>query len=282
MKILLTGSHGQLARAIINEVTNRRVHTIVPFSHAQFNIADAAQVDQLVNQVRPDVVINAAAYNFVDQAELEPEKAFAVNKTGPGNLARATASKNIPIIHVSTDYVFDGELKRAYLESDKPNPLSVYGRSKLAGENAVFENNSRGAVVRTAWVYNVGGRNFPLTILSLKDKPELRIVNDQFGCPTYAPHLARKILELAEEHPSGLYHMAGAGSTSWYDFARMFFRELGISTPIKPISAKDYSYRAPRPHYTVLSTERGDAYKLPAWEQGVSDFVKNLRLELKV
>ena len=247
------------------------------------DITDLAAVERAVGQARPDVVINAAAYNFVDQAESEPEKAFAVNKTGSENLARAAAEISVPVIQVSTDYVFDGTARKPYLESATPNPLSAYGNSKLAGERAVFDRNSRAIVVRSAWIYHIGGRNFPLTMLALKDKPRLTVVNDQFGSPTYAPHLARKIIDLAESKAvGGIYHMAGDGCATWFDFAKALFRELGVTTPLEPIAAKDYSYRAPRPRYTVLATEKGERWKLPRWEQGLSEFVKALKSGIKV
>jgi dTDP-4-dehydrorhamnose reductase len=278
MKILVTGAGGQLGQALQDLLRNSSVHQIIPCSRNDLDIARLADVEQTLAKYSPDAVVNAAAYNFVDKAESEPGQAMTANKTGPENLAKATAKKKVPLVHVSTDYVFDGAKTKPYLESDKPNPLSVYAKSKFAGEEVVLKNSPHAYVVRTAWVYHPVGRNFLLTILSLKDKPELKIVNDQFGSPTYAPHLAQGIVSLLEKRPPfGLYHMAGSGQTNWFDLASALFQQLGVKTPLRPIPGKDYSYKATRPRFTVLSTEKKPSFMLPAWERGLEDFVKVIR-----
>ncbi len=276
MKILITGAGGQLGQALTNLLPpSTSEHHAIPYRHNVLDITRPANVEQAIDFHKPDAIVNTAAYNFVDKAESEVEAAMLANKTGPENLAKAAAKRKIPLVHFSTDYVFDGTKKTPYVESDQPNPLSVYAKSKLAGEKAVLEASTQSYVVRTAWVYHPKGKNFLLTMLGLRNKPEIKIVNDQFGSPTYAPHLAQAIVDLLEQRPAaGIYHIAGHGQTNWFDLAQTFFKELGTKVNLVPISAKDYSYQAPRPRYTVLSTEKNPAFELPSWEQGVEDFVK--------
>lgn len=278
MKILLTGAKGQLGRALQAEMDKRGNFKYFPVSHEELDISNLSQVETILDQLDPDVVINAAAYNFVDQAETDQAQAYSINQTGPENLAKATFARKKVLVHLSSDYVFDGTASTPYGESSLPRPLSVYGKSKEAGEKAVLANNRSAYIIRTAWVYHVEGRNFLLKMLSLKDKPELKVVNDQFGSPTYAPHLASKILDMLESKaPFGFYHLVGKGQSTWFEFAQLFFKQMGISTPLKPIPASEYSYRAPRPRFTVLQSEKGAQYQLPPWEQGVADFVKELK-----
>jgi dTDP-4-dehydrorhamnose reductase len=283
MKILLTGAKGQLGRALQTEMDKRRNFKYFPVSHEELDISNLPQVEAILDQLKPDVVINAAAYNLVDQAETDQSQAYSVNKTGPENLAKATFKRKMVLVHLSSDYVFDGAASIPYVESSLPRPISIYGKSKEAGEQAVLAQNRSAYIIRTAWVYHEGGRNFLTKMLSLKDKPELKVVNDQFGSPTYAPHLASKILDLLESNaPFDVYHLAGKGQATWFEFAQLFFKQMGISTPLKPIAAAEYSYRAPRPHYTVLQSEKGPQYQLPSWEQGVSEFVKELKNGMRV
>ncbi len=278
MKILLTGASGQLGRALQAQGAVHNGYQFVSFSHSQLDIASLASVKKCVEKVAPDVVINCAAYNFVDQAEDDRDAAFAVNERGPENLAKTTAALKIPLVHVSTDFVFDGQKKSPFVESDAPHPLGVYAQSKLAGEKAVLQHNSASYVVRTAWVYLMGGRNFLATLPTLTEKNDLKIVSDQFGSPTYAPHLARRILDLLDQRAAfGLYHMAGRGGASRFQFAVKFFDLMNINKVIVPISATLFPQKARRPDYSVLDTERGEIFRLPSWEQGVTDFVKDLK-----
>ena len=278
MKIFLTGANGQLAHALQDVVARRSADSVRAYPHHQLDIVDAAAVDRAMAEANPDVVINAAAYNLVDQAETDPAAAFAVNETGPRNLAVAAAARNIPIVHVSTDYVFDGTLDRPYRESDPTNPLNQYAKSKLAGEKAVLAANPRSYVARTAWVFYKGGRNFLLGLLVNKGKPTVSVANDQFGSPTYALHLAEKILTLLDTKAAyGVYHLAGRGGTSRYELAKRFFEEAGLKTTVLPASVTDFPSPARRPRATPLDTERGDAFRLPPWEQGVSEFAKEIK-----
>jgi len=221
-------------------------------------------------------VVNAAAYNDVDRAETDAEEAYRVTAQGPRHLATAAAERDIPVLHVSTDYVFDGASARPYHEDDTPRPLSVYGASKLAGEAAVRLANPRHYVVRTAWLYHALGRNFPRTILELAAKGQVRVVNDQHGSPTYAPHLAVAVLGLIATGAFGTYHLAGSGGASWFEVARTLFREAGLDVVVEPASMLDFPRPARRPAYSVLTTIRKPRILLPPWEEGVAEFAREV------
>ena len=272
MKILLTGANGQLGKAL-RETLSR--HEVVALSRQQLDITQLQAVRDAVRAYRPTLVVNAAAFNNVDGAENDPLLAYRGNALGPRNLAVATAEQQLPVIHVSTDYVFDGNGKRPYHEYDTPNPQSVYGASKLAGEEAVRALNSRHYIVRTAWLYDAEGRNFPNTMLTLaQDRPEVRVVSDQFGSPTYVPHLAQALANLLGSDAYGVYHFAGQGGTSWYDLTRTLYRLLGVQTPVIPVATTEFPRPAPRPHYSVLTTVQEPHIVLPSWEEGVADFAR--------
>jgi dTDP-4-dehydrorhamnose reductase len=246
MRILLTGASGQLGRQLL---ARDEVHEITAFSHKELDITDLAGVREAVRSHKPDLVLNAAAFNDVDRAQQDPGAAFSGNALGPRNLALAAAEAGAAILHVSTDYVFDGEKRTPYHEYDRPAPLSNYALSKLAGEVAVRELNPRHYVVRTAWVYEPKGNNFPKTLyfLALKHK-EVKVVSDVKGSPTSAAHLARGILALIETGAFGTYHLAGAGDgASWFDLATHFFRELGMDTVVLPVPSTEFPRPAPRP-----------------------------------
>jgi dTDP-4-dehydrorhamnose reductase len=184
-----------------------------------------------------------------------------------------TAAHKIPLLHVSTDYVFDGTSKRPYHEFDRPNPRSIYGASKLAGEDAVRTLNPQHYVVRTAWLYHTVGRNFPTTIRALAaEKSEVRVVSDQFGSPTYAPHLAEAIVFLMTTCAFGTYHLAGRGGTSWYELTRTLFQALQVQTPVIPIATADFPRSAERPRYAVLTTLQDPQILLPPWEEGIREY----------
>lgn len=273
MKILVTGAHGQLATAL---VALKSHHEMTALPRADLDITSQESVRKSLTSAKPDVVINAAAYNFVDQAETDQEQAFRVNETGPFSLAVETARIDIPLLHVSTDYVFDGRKNKPYLENDQPNPLSVYGRSKRAGEEAVIKNNPKHYVVRTAWLYSVTGKNFPKTMLALAGKSNIQVISDQQGSPTYVPHLAAGLLKILEQKKEfGIYHMAGSGAASWFEFAKTLYAEAGVKTPLQPIMARDYKLPRPaeRPFYSVLGTRHADLL-LPPWKEGVQEFAK--------
>ena len=274
MRILLTGAAGQLGRALGPAL---RGHDRIALDRGSLDITDLGAVRAAVEAHRPDLLLNAAAYNDVDGAESQPETAFRVNAVGPRNLALATAERSAAILHVSTDYVFDGEAGRAYHEYDRPNPLSVYGASKLAGETSVRELNPRHFVVRTAWLYAKGGRNFPEAILAQYGRESVRVVGDQVGSPTYAPHLADAIARLLATPAYGTYHLAGAGAVSWFDVAQALYKRLGIPTTIDRVTTAEFPRAARRPRYSALTTLQEPRIALPPWEEGIEAFARMAR-----
>ncbi len=274
MKILITGGGGQLGCALQTTLTS---HDLIALTHTQLDVAKLNEVCEAVAAHRPDIVINAAAYTKVDNAETDRESAYQINALGPRNLALATADRNIPLIHVSTDYVFDGLSKKPYHEYDQPNPLSVYGKSKLAGEQVVASLNPRHYIVRTAWLYHTEGANFPKTILAQSHRDEVRVVSDQYGSPTYAPHLAEAISKLIETGAYGVYHVAGNGGASWFELTDKLYRLLKIKTRVSPVATSEFPRPAPRPAYSVLTTLQEPQILLPFWETGLEEFANALK-----
>ncbi|MFQ5666721.1 MAG: dTDP-4-dehydrorhamnose reductase [Candidatus Binatia bacterium] len=274
MKILLTGAAGQLGQAL--QVALHR-HDVIALTRHQLDITKVADVRDAVEAHTPALVLNAAAFNDVDGAESDHEAAYRGNALGPRNLAVVTAAQRIPLLHVSSDYVFDGTATRAYHEFDRPNPRSVYGASKLAGEDAVRALNERHYIVRTAWLYHTVGRNFPKTMCALAHRPVVRVVHDQVGSPTYAPHLASAMAMLVETEAYGTFHLAGRGETSWFDMARTLYQRLGIATPVEPAATQDFPRPAKRPRYSALTTLQDPAILLPPWEEGLALFVRALQ-----
>jgi dTDP-4-dehydrorhamnose reductase len=274
MRVLIAGAAGQLGRSL---PTALRGHEIKAHTRAELDITDLCAVRAAITEARAEVVINAAAWNRVDDAETEVHGAFGVNAVGPRNLALAAAENNATIVHVSTDYVFDGTKGSAYNENDTPCPRSVYGASKLAGEEAVRCVNAKHHIVRTAWVFHEDGTNFPRTMIRLAEKGPLRVVNDQVGSPTYAPHLATGIARVIESAAFGTWHLAGAGATSWYELTRALFAHIGIDTPIEPTTTDAFPRPAPRPAFSALTSERIPRILLPPWEEGLAAFCKALR-----
>jgi dTDP-4-dehydrorhamnose reductase len=273
VRILVTGAAGQLGRSLHAPLAK---HEVTAYTRAELDITNLEAVRAAVAAVKPDLVINAAAYNRVDDAEADPTEAYRGNALAPRNLALATAERGLPVVHVSTDYVFDGRGTRPYHEFDPTGPQSAYGRSKLAGEQAVRELNPRHYVVRTAWVYHEQGANFPRTMLSLATRPEVRVVDDQVGSPTYAPHLARAIAQLVETGAFGTYHFAGAGSVTWYGLTCRLYALRGIKTPVVPVTTEEFPRPAPRPRYSVLTTLQEPRIVLPPWEDALEEFCRAL------
>jgi dTDP-4-dehydrorhamnose reductase len=293
MKILVAGAQGQLAHALLGAARGRDGLHVVAFGRPQLDIADRASVARALDAERPDFVVNAAAYTAVDKAESDSDAAFAVNRDGAGALAAAADAHGCPIIHVSTDYVFDGTKAGPYIETDPTGPMSVYGRSKLAGEAAVSAGTARHVILRTAWVYGPHGHNFLKTMLRLaRERPQLRVVADQRGNPTYAPHLAAAILAMAarlaerggDAQPWGIYHAAGTGQTTWAGFAAAIVEAaaaLGVpQVPVVPITTAEYPTPAVRPANSCLDCgklERVFGLALPPWRQGVAECIGELK-----
>jgi len=273
MKILVAGASGQLGSLLPEALAGHRVEAL---GRDRLDVADLGSVRDAVRATRPQLVVNAAAWNRVDDAETDREGAFRGNALGPRNLALATAEAGIPLVHVSTDYVFDGRAGRPYHEYDAPCPLSVYGRSKLAGETAVRELNPRHFVVRTAWLYAPGHPNFPTTMIRLGRDGPVRVVDDQVGSPTYAPHLAHAIARLVATGAFGTWHLAGAGQTSWFGLTRRLFERMGLGSEVTAVSTAEFPRPAPRPACSALVSIQDPPIALPPWEQGIDEFCRAL------
>ncbi len=269
MKILIAGASGQLGTCLGSSL---KTYDLVSLIHSEFDITQLSQIREVLARERPDMVINAAAFNDVDGAESRRYEAYAANACGPRNLAFETAELGIPLVHVSTDYVFDGKLKRPYHEQDDTNPLSIYAASKLAGERAIKQLNPRHYIVRTAWLYWESGKGFLNSMCANASRPELRVADDHFGSPTYVPHLADGIARLIETEAFGTYHLAGSGGASRWELVTKTFRLLGISTPVKPVSYGEFPAAANRPTYSVLTTVKDPRITLPPWHEGVAEF----------
>jgi dTDP-4-dehydrorhamnose reductase len=259
----------------------RAGHQMLAASRTELDLTDAAGVLAAVNDMEPEAVLNCAAWTDVDGAESRPEEAREVNAHGAGNLARATAGAGIPLVHVSTDYVFSGEAPldgagapRAYVESDPTGPRTVYGRTKLEGEREVLAASQQHAVARTAWLFGVGGRNFAATMLGLAEQQEsVRVVEDQIGCPTWTGHLAPALLGLLERGVRGVVHLAGGGRTSWRGFAEEIFRQAELECEALPASTAEMARPAPRPPWSALESERADVLPLPPWQDGLAGYL---------
>jgi dTDP-4-dehydrorhamnose reductase len=243
----------------------------VGFTRSELDVTDATAVDKAFRDVQPDAVVNCAAYTDVDRAESDEDAATAVNGDGAGNIATAAAAVGAFVVQPSTDYVFDGEKHEPYLETDPTSPRSAYGRSKLAGEWTVAESNPRHAIVRTAWLFGLHGRNFVDTMLRL-DGP-LKVVDDQVGCPTYTGHLAEALVDLAGGRLTGIVHVAGGGECSWYEFAREIFRRAEREVELEPCTTEEFPRPAPRPKYSVLRSVHREAPVLPDWRDGLEAYL---------
>ena len=295
MKILVAGAEGQVARALRACAARNDTHVLVTQGRPQFDLLHPEAMARTMAELNPDLIINAAAYTAVDSAEREAATAYAINRDGAGALAAAAAAQGCPIIHLSTDYVFAGAKLGAYGEDDATGPTGVYGRSKLEGEAAVARANPRHLILRTAWVYAAHGSNFVRTILRLaRERPELRVVADQRGNPTYAPHLAEAILAIAATIGGGrplawgIYHAAGTGDASWHEFATAIVNAaspLGIApVPVLPISSEEFPTAAQRPANSCLDCrklERTFGVRLPHWRQGLHACISELAASAK-
>jgi dTDP-4-dehydrorhamnose reductase len=273
MKLLVAGAAGMLGRDVMLAAGNAG-HDVVGFGRAELDIVDAPALARKFDLERPDVVINCAAWTDVDGAEEAEQGAFAVNGPGAGNVAGAAAEIGATILHVSTDYVFDGAKGSPYVESDQPAPLSAYGRTKLAGEEAVAAANKRHFIVRSAGLFGIGGRNFVETMLRLAEtQNEVLVVRDQVGSPTYTWHLAYGIVRLIEGIEYGIHHMAAAGECSWYEFAREIFEQAKVECKVLSGTTEMLGRPAPRPAFSAMTSQREHAIRLPVWEDGLAGYL---------
>ena len=276
----MTGAAGMLGLDSMRAGA-RACYELVGVDLPELDITDPAAVQEAFARIRPDATLNCAAWTDVDGAEAHRQQAHAVNADGAGNLARAAAQASIPLVHVSTDYVFDGEAcmdgsgtPRPYVESDPTGPRSVYGESKLAGERQVLAASPRHTVVRSAWLFGTGGRNFAATMLSLASSREaVQVVTDQIGCPTWTGHLAPALLGLIEREVSGLVHLAGAGRASWNAFTVEIFRQAEVDCDVEQATTAEMVRPAHRPAWSVLESAREDVLPLPPWQDGLAGYL---------
>ncbi len=251
-----------------------RDHDVVALGHAELDICDPGAVDAALARHRPDAVINCAAFTDVDGAEDDEAGAMRVNDEGAALLAAGAEAIGAKIVQPSSDYVFDGSKGAPYVESDMPSPLSAYGRSKQAGETSVAVANRRHMVVRSSWLFGVGGKNFVETMLRLgHEQPEVLVVSDQVGCPTYTRHLAEGLALLVEGEDYGIHHIAGGGQCSWYEFAQEIFDQAGVECRVMAATTEMLARKAPRPPFSVLASERGDPITLPHWRRGLEQYL---------
>ena len=257
MKILITGAYGMLGSDLRETLKN---FELICTGSKDLDITDEEKVMDFITEKSPDLVINAAAYTAVDDCETNYDEAYAVNAIGPRNLAIACKRQDIPLIHISTDYVFDGSKRTPLMENDKLGPQSAYGKTKLAGEEFIQENTDKYFILRTAWLYGLHGGNFVKTMLDLAEThDEITVVNDQIGSPTYSLDLAVAITNLLQSDKYGIYHVTNEGECSWYDFAKAIFEFSNIDVNVIPVSTEEFPRPAPRPHYSVLDNKKWNA-----------------------
>jgi dTDP-4-dehydrorhamnose reductase len=270
MRLLVTGAAGMLGRDVVAAAGD---HEVIALARADLDITDPDAVRAAIQAARPDAVINCAAWTDVDGAEEHEAEATAVNGAGAGNVAAAAPY----VVHVSSDYVFDGEATEPYTEDAPTAPRSAYGRSKLAGELALEGANA--AIVRSSWLFGPHGRNFVDTMRRLgAERDELAVVDDQVGCPTYTGHLAPALVTIAERGLTGVMHVAGGGRCSWLDLAVATFDETGLRCTVRPQSTADLGRPAPRPAFSALASTRDDAPVLPPWREGLRAHLARLEV----
>ena len=272
MKILLTGRNGQVGSEL-----QGMLHPAVATDHATLDLADADALRRAVRAAKPDVIVNAAAYTAVDQAENEPETAMRINGAAPGVLAEEAKRAGALLVHYSTDYIFDGMKRSPYVETDPPKPLGVYGRTKLEGETRIRASGCRHLILRTAWIYGQGS-NFVRAILRQAEKgAALRVVNDQIGAPTWALDIARVTADLLKKSVDGTFNVSAAGSASWHGVALEILRLAGRTIEVKPVTTAEYGAKAPRPAYSVLDNGKLRASGVPL----IADWRSRLAAHLK-
>ena len=255
MRILITGSNGMLGHDLISVLEKN--HELILTTSKTLDITDKNHVMDFISDAVPDIVINSAAYTDVDGCEENQDLAYAVNGDGVRNLALACKEVDCPLVHISTDYVFNGKNTRPWVEDDEIGPISVYGKSKLKGEEAILEILDKYFILRTAWLYGINGKNFPRTMLDLaKHHTDITVVYDEVGTPTYTPDLAYGISQLIETDFYGIYHLTNSGSCSWCEFARYIFEIAGLDVNVIPVTASEFSRPAPRPSYSVLKNKK--------------------------
>jgi len=278
MKYLITGKNGQLAQAFIKRFEERSIDFSAP-DESQLDITNQKIVADVVATLKPDVIINCAAYNLVDKAEQDKDTVFAVNATGPKNLAQAAASQKAILVHFGSDYVFDGLKENGlYLESDPVNPLNEYGKSKLAGENFVLEELDRCLVLRLSWVFGAGKQNFIYKLIEWSKSSEyLKIACDEFSAPTYTGSVVDITLNALEQGMTGRYHMTNSGFCSRYEWAKLILSTIGVNKFIRPVTMDTFDLPAKRPKFSAMSNSKLAGrlnVDIPSWEEAVSSFLR--------
>jgi len=281
MKILVTGTNGQVGHALMRELAD---HELIGITRQDCDLTNLDQIRQVIDQHQPELIINPAAYTQVDQAEDEPELAFQINRDAPRVMAEKAREYDIPIIHFSTDYVFDGQKELPYTEGDLPNPLGIYGQSKLAGEDAIKEVNGKYYIFRTSWVYSGMGHNFYLNIQQkIGEQDELKVVNDQLGVPTSSLFIAQQIKKMIPKllnENRGIYHLVPNGACTWFDFAKLI---LNTSKPdqsekkIIPVSSDLYPTKAKRPRNSCLANDKIQKAFVLEFDDWKSVFLESLK-----
>ena len=274
--ILVTGSTGQLGSDVVKELLKRGYSTLSP-NRSEFNLCSEDSIINYILNSNCEAIVHCAAYTQVDKAEDEKDLCIKINATATKHIAKCAKILDIPMIYISTDYVFDGTKDGEYTENDETNPINIYGESKLAGEKYVQEILDKYYIVRTSWVFNINGKNFIETMLHLsKTNNQLSIVNDQIGSPTYTRDLSRLLVDMLETNKYGLYHATNEGYCSWYEFANTIFKLANINIDIKAINSNEYASRAKRPLNSKLSKDKLIEYgfkPLPHWEDALKDYL---------
>lgn len=274
-KILVTGSKGQLGNELQVAAKAFSQFELVFTDVDELDICNLTAMEQFMKNAGFDAIVNCAAYTAVDKAETDEDLCYKINRDAVQNLAQVAQNKGLKLIHVSTDYVFDGTQHTPYVETDRVCPVSVYGKSKLAGEEMAMKYCEQVAVIRTSWLYSAFGNNFVKTMIRLgQERESLNVIFDQVGTPTYAADLANAILQMlnTEVFVSGVYHFSNEGVCSWYDFAKKIHQLAGVSCKVSPIETKDYPTAAARPHYSVLNKSKIKStyhIEIPHWEESL-------------
>ncbi|HTU13953.1 MAG TPA: dTDP-4-dehydrorhamnose reductase [Solirubrobacterales bacterium] len=273
MKVLVLGARGMLGSDVM-QAAEVAGHEVRGFGHLELDITDPDQLRDRFELDRPDAVINCAAWTDVDGAEDDPEGALLVNGTGAGNVAAAAAEIGARVVYVSSDYVFDGEKGTDYVESDQTNPISVYGKTKLAGELATAQANRRSYIVRSSWLFGINGPNFVNTMIRLgESQGQVLVVHDQVGSPTYTWHLAYGLVRLLDSDAFGIHHMAAGGSCSWYEFAKEIFKLSEMDVVTLSATTEMFGRKAPRPPHSALVSGVQHAIELPSWQDGLASYL---------
>ncbi len=273
MRLLVTGARGMLGQDVVSAALARG-HEVQGLDRGTLDVRDAEAVRARLKSWRPAAVVNCAAYTDVDGAESAYDAALAVNEAGARHVAAAAAEVDASVLYLSTDYVFDGSKPEPYAESDAPNPLSAYGRSKLAGERATAAANERSVIIRTSWLFGLAGPNFVETMLRLaREREAVRVVNDQVGCPTYTRDLATALIELAEGKAYGIHHIVGNGRCSWYEFATQIFSAAQVKCEVLACATDEMERVAPRPANSALGSLRHDSCLLRSWIPALDDYL---------